>query len=693
MNVQLRITPAKTPSITAGIIALLLMVGLGAYLINVYISKERERDLQHWESRLNLVVDTRMDAIERWIDLRHDELQELADNASLQLYLWQTLQQQDRLTSGIEPAQLSYLRNLILAAADQAGYFSRDTPRIPADLPQKLTTGLALLNDTLQPIITTPGMPEIGEAARKAAEAALTTGRQQISDLILDDQDRAVIAFAVPVTAVPGAQTSVSAPIGVLLGIRNADSELMPLLHQGAAFAEDSEALLLVQRDNRVVYLSPGRDGVKPTRRSMQMDRILLGGVDAVRAPGSFGEYTNYHGESVLQVSRRLESSPWILVQQVDAGQAMKASNEHRRFLVTALSLLLLSVVAMSIAAWRHGSSVRAQRQARELHKKALRLQKETELLHAVTDNIDTLTLLLGQDERILYSNEAAANTAGAALPDLIGNPLGTVLGPAVTAELEKGILVARTGGKSVWQVISLTIGGKSCSYRAGFIPVERIGHHEQPLLLVLTDITQLQKVQQRHSSLLRNLVSTLVHVVDRHDPWSAHHSQRLVEVVNAISRELRLGKKERQTLELAATLANLGKSMIPREILVKTEPLTDAEHDLLLQHVQHGLELLENLDLEGPVLETIAQKQELLDGSGYPNGLRAEQMAQTGKILSVANAFVALTSNRAYRPGKSTQEAVSELMAGVDTCYDRQVVAALFHIAENRKEWLGHDC
>jgi HD-GYP domain-containing protein (c-di-GMP phosphodiesterase class II) len=691
MNVQLRITPAKTPSITAGIIALLLMAGLGAYLINVYISKERERDLQHWESRLNLVADTRMDAIERWIDLRHDELQELADNASLRLYLWQTLQQ-DRRTSGSEPAQLSYLRNLILAAADQAGYFSRDTPRIPADLPQKQTTGLALLNVTLQPIITTPGMPEIGEAGRKAAEAALTTGRQQISDLILDGQDRAVIAFAVPVTAVPGAQTDEPAPIGVLLGIRNADSELMPLLHQGASFAEDSEALLLAQRDNRVVYLSPGRDGVKPTRRSMQMDRTLVGGVNAARAPGSFGEYTNYHGESVLQVSRRLESSPWILVQQVDAGQAMKASNEHRRFLVTALSLLLLSVVAMSIAAWRHGSSVRAQRQARELHNMALRLQKETELLHAITDNIDTPTLLLSQDGRILYSNKTADNTVAAALPDLIGKPLGAVLGPAVAAALEKSIQVARTGGKSVWQVISLTIGGKRCSYRAGFIPVERIGHHEQPLLLVLADITQLQKVQQRHSSLLRNLVSTLVHVVDRHDPWSAHHSKRLVEVVNAIGRELRLGKKERQTLELAATLANLGKSMIPREILVKTEPLTDAEHDLLLQHVQHGLELLEGLDLEGPVLETIAQKQELLDGSGYPNGLRAEQMGQTGKILSVANAFVALTSNRAYRPGISTQEAVSELMAGVDTCYDRQVVAALFHIAENRKEWLGHD-
>ncbi len=681
--------PAKTPSIAAGIFILLLLVGLGAYLINLYIGKERERDLQQWETRLDLVVDTRMDAIERWIDLRYDGLQELADNASLQLYLWQLLQPPDRETPDTEPAQLSYLRNLVLAAADRDGYFSMDTPRIPADLPQTQASGLALLNDKLQPVVTTPGMPEIGKAERRAAKVALASGRHQIGELRLDSQDHAIIAFAVPVAAVLGAKTGQPAPIGVLVGIRNADAELMPLLHQGASFAEDSEALLLEQRDNMVVYLSPGKDGTKPTRRSLRMDRTSLGGVNAVTTPGGFGVFNNYRGEPVLQVSRRLGSTPWILVQQVNAGQAMKESNEHRRFLVTALSLLLLTVAAMSVAAWRHGSSVRAQQQAHELREKALKLQKQTELLHAVTDNIDTLTLLLSQDERILFSNQATAEAAGAALSDLIGNPLSAALGSAVSADLEQGIKAARASGKNAWRVISLPIGGQSRSYRTGFIPVERIGRHEQPLLLVLTDITQLQQAQQRHSRLLRNLVSTLVHVVDMHDPWSAHHSQRMVVVANAIGRELRLGKQERQTLELAATLANLGKIMIPREILVKTEPLTDAEHELLQKHVLHGLDLLESLDFDGPVLETIAQKQELLDGSGYPHGLHAEQMSLTGRILSVANVFVALTSPRAYRAGMSTQQAVSELMAGADTRYDRHVVAALFHIAENRKEWL----
>ena len=109
---------------------MLLLIVLGAYLINLYISKERERDLQQWESRLALVADTRMDAIERWIDMRYGELQELADNASLQLYLWQILQSQDRESPDIEPAQLSYLRNLILATARVIFRVTNVSPRV-----------------------------------------------------------------------------------------------------------------------------------------------------------------------------------------------------------------------------------------------------------------------------------------------------------------------------------------------------------------------------------------------------------------------------------------------------------------------------------------------------------------------------------------------------------------------------------
>jgi PAS domain S-box-containing protein len=322
------------------------------------------------------------------------------------------------------------------------------------------------------------------------------------------------------------------------------------------------------------------------------------------------------------------------------------------------------------------------------LREKAQKLQKQTELLYAITDNIYTHTLLLSKQGEVLFSNQAAADTAGVKCSDLIGKSLASVLGPQASRELGQDIQSTVETGNTTSRVLNLQYGNLNGTYQTSVIPVERVGEHQSPILVVLNDITQLKSVQHRHQTLLRNLVETLVHIVDLHDPYSAHHSSRMVEVANLIGRELRLSPEDRQTLDLATTLSNLGKIMIPKEVLTKTAPLTDAEHDLLQKHVAYGLELLDNLSFEGQVLKTIAQKQEHIDGSGYPEEITGDQMLLTGKILSVVNAFVALVSPRAYREGISINAALDQLMDEAGTKYDRKIVAALFHIAENRKDW-----
>ncbi|MEE9413181.1 MAG: HD domain-containing phosphohydrolase [Methylococcales bacterium] len=682
-------TNGKNPSIIAGIILLLFLLGLGAFLTKAYINKERQRDMQQWESRLALVADARRAAIDHWIEDQFGQLKELADNASLQLYLWQLVQRNVPENSVTEPAQQTYLRNLVLATADRHGFSILNGERIPANLPQHQTTGLALLDKDLHKIVLTPGMPEINDAWLQTAKLALETKQPKVSDLKIDGQNRAVLAFAIPVTAVLGTTgNSDQKSVGVLLGIRNAELDLFPLLKTGASFAEESEAFLTTLSDNNIVYLSPTADGAKPMQRHLSLDKNNLASASAFNNSSEFTIRNNYQGNTVLSASRKLNNLPWILNQQVDASQALRESNERLGFLMLASSLILLSAAALAVAAWRHGSSVRAQHQADELREKAQKLQKQTELLYAITDNINTHTLLLSKQGEVLFSNQAAADTVGASCSELIGKSLTSVLGPLASRELGQDIQSTAETGNTSSRIINLQYGNHSGTYQASVIPVERVGEHLSPLLLVLNDITQLKSVQSRHQDLLRNLVATLVHIVDLHDPYSAHHSSRMVEVANLIGRELRLSPEERQTLDLATTLSNLGKIMIPKEVLTKTDPLTDAEHDLLQKHVQYGLELLDNLNFEGQVLDTIAQKQEHIDGSGYPKEITGDQMLITGKILSVANAFVALVSPRAYREGMSIKAALDHLMDEAGTKYDRKILAALFHIAENRTDW-----
>ncbi|MEE9494411.1 MAG: HD domain-containing phosphohydrolase [Gammaproteobacteria bacterium] len=671
-------TNTTSKQIATGIVLLLLILSLGAFAIHWYIDQERQRDMQRWESRMGLVADTRVTTIEQWMQQQFTSLEQLASNASLQLYLWQLSQKDTNQTAKTPGAQRGYLRNLLLATAQRDNFTSSTIQTIPANIKQTQTTGLALYDAHLKLMTATGGLAEADTEDRALLQKVLTEDKPLTGVIRLTPDNESIISFAVPVHAVLGAN---SETIGVILGIRNADSDLFPLLHQGASFAEGNETLLLSLKDDQITYLSPTRDGTAATRRRLPRTRQNLAAATAFKDSQTLTINTNYRGDQVLAVSRPLTSTPWVIQQQVNARQAMQESNNHRNFLLTTLSLLLLSIAALAIAAWRHGSSVKAMQQNAELRHKTIKLQKQTTLLHAITDNIDTHTLLLSNNDKILFANQSFAHALKRPLQEIPGTHFNALF-DTETRSLIKGSN----------EVITLNLGEHEKIYQNTHIPIKKLGKYTDTLLIVLHDITALQKTQRNHQKLLRNLISTLVHTVDLHDPYSAYHSIHMAEVANAIGQTLKLNDTDREALDLAATLANIGKIMIPREVLTKTDPLTQAEQELLQKHVQYGLELLDNLQFEGPVLKTIAQKQEHIDGSGYPHGLTESEMTLTGKILSVSNAFVALVSPRAYRDKLDINAALDKLMAMADSHYDRHVVAALFHIVENQEDWSQWD-
>ncbi len=670
-----------------GILILVAILMAGGLLINAYVERERQRDLDDWAIRLGLVAETRVEAIENWLEEQRMALGELANNASVQLYLWQ-LSQRTPNDNTTEPAQLTYLRNLVIASAERYGLApDSEQPAIPANLPQRHTAGLALFDDTQQLVVATQGMPEIGNAFQQTIDEALQSGEVRYSRLITDSHDRILFGIAAPVPVVLGAETDKSHS-GVVFGVYNAARSLYPLLTRGVPVDPSDESLLLMEQDRQVVYLSPTASGVTPTRKMLPLDRTGLAAAAAVMHPGQFGEFTNYRRVPVLATSRPLRSLPWILVQEVGAVPALQESNRHRRSLIIAFSLLLFVIAAILVAAWRHGSSVRALQDADELRAKTHELQNQTELLHAVTDNTESRILLLDEEQRVLFANNLIARSTGTEPQELIGNTLTGVLGPANAAALIKVVEQLRDDRQTHHCTLDMVLNEDTQTFQCSLVPVDRVGKRDNAILLVLHDITELQQAQQRHAELLRRLVATLMHVVDLHDPYSADHTARTVEVANTVGHELKLDEQQQQSLDLAASLANLGKIFVPREVLTKIEPLTEAEQILLHRHVQFGVELLEDLDFDGPVLDTIRQKQEHMDGSGYPNHLNGDNIILTARILAVANAFVALVSPRAYRHAATIEQALDQLLREAGSKYDRHVVAALFHAAENRSDW-----
>lgn len=219
-----------------------------------------------------------------------------------------------------------------------------------------------------------------------------------------------------------------------------------------------------------------------------------------------------------------------------------------------------------------------------------------------------------------------------------------------------------------------IALGAALLAWRERSVRVAQTGQN----LAALQGQAGLRLAGDASSPLLNKLVASLIDVIDLHDPYSAFHSARLAELCRAMAADMGLEQQTTSHLVTAALLANIGKLSLPRELLTKRDELSEPEQVLLQSHVAEGVEILRKLEFDDPVLSAIAQKQETLDGSGYPQGIQADRITLPGRILALANAYVALVSPRAYREALDAPEALDELRSQIGVAYDAEVFAAL---------------
>jgi two-component system cell cycle response regulator len=175
----------------------------------------------------------------------------------------------------------------------------------------------------------------------------------------------------------------------------------------------------------------------------------------------------------------------------------------------------------------------------------------------------------------------------------------------------------------------------------------------------------------------------SILALLDRHEPGVCRHMDRTA----ALSRKVgeRLGLSER-VIDLAvrtAAVHDVGKLVLPRELLRKRAPLNDTERELLRQHVAAGQRLLECVPETRGVAGIVRATHERYDGFGYPDGLRGKAIPLPARIVAVCDAFDAMTQERCYRPAMPIRQAVRELWRGAGAQFDPKVVAALCEVLQ----------
>ena len=181
-----------------------------------------------------------------------------------------------------------------------------------------------------------------------------------------------------------------------------------------------------------------------------------------------------------------------------------------------------------------------------------------------------------------------------------------------------------------------------------------------------------------------RGTVMLLADVVQHEDPYTAHHSRSVVDLVNAVADELGVKPEARQELEFAAMLHDVGKIAIPQEILNKPAKLSDEEFALVKTHTIEGQYMLDRVGgLLGRVGEVVRSCHERWDGGGYPDGLAGSAIPLEARIVFVCDAYHAMTSDRVYRAAMRREDALLELAVNAGSQFDPSVVTAITQVVE----------
>jgi PAS domain S-box-containing protein/putative nucleotidyltransferase with HDIG domain len=318
---------------------------------------------------------------------------------------------------------------------------------------------------------------------------------------------------------------------------------------------------------------------------------------------------------------------------------------------------------------------------ARRRAEEALRESEEKyrQLVERASDGI-----VIVQDSLFKYVNPRAAELGGFSLTELIDTPFSRYLATEDLAFLESTYSRNADGEDSsaIFEAAIKHKDGKKVSVELNTGPISYGGKRAN--LVILRDVSDRRRAEDELSLTLARLrkamgatIQAMSLTIETRDPYTAGHQKRVSDLARAIATEMKLGPEDIDAIRMAASIHDLGKISIPAEILSKPGKISEYEFRLIQNHPQIGYEILRTIEFPWPIAEIVLQHHERMNGSGYPNGLRGEDISLIARILAVADVVEAMVSHRPYRSALTLGEAIHEITKNRGSLYDPDAVDA----------------
>jgi len=301
----------------------------------------------------------------------------------------------------------------------------------------------------------------------------------------------------------------------------------------------------------------------------------------------------------------------------------------------------------------------------------------ESELKYRQVVENASEAIFVAQHGKIVFLNGAASVMIGRTSEELMAGPFTEFIHPD-DREMVLERHHARTRGEEAPSVYAFRVVRADGVVRWGEVRAVLVDWLGEPASLnLLCDVTGRKEAEAELSHSFEATLNALSRAAERRDPYTTGHQRRVTQLAVAIARELGCSDTECGTLRIAGMLHDIGKLAIPAEILSKPSTLSQVEFELICTHPQAGYEIIGDVSFPGPVAKIVLQHHERMDGSGYPQGLKGDEMLVEARILAVADVVEAMVSHRPYRPALGIDKALEEIVQKKGKLYDPEVVDA----------------
>ncbi len=473
------------------------------------------------------------------------------------------------------------------------------------------------------------------------------------------------------------------------------DAAFFSLLKHPGITEKTLEAILVRRNDNKIDYLSPLQDATGALDKQAEFDDANAESSLINNVGGFADELRDYRDTKVLASSHSVPGTPWTLIVKIDRQEALAESGKRRTGMVM-MFVLIIAVIALILATvWWHAHSKRAMLMSRHFRKLAAQTYAQEQLLRLVTDHQPEPTYIIDTNHHYQFANQKAAADADMSINAMIGKSLADVRGAHRAEYIENECEKAMESNSIMYDVLHQAGEKGDRIIRSAFvplahIPVASLPKHTPGVLVIEQDITDVVHERERRITTQNHLIQTLVRLVDKRDPYAANHSILVSKLAHQLAGDMQFSVSLVETTRIAGQLMNIGKILVPSDLLTKTGQLSAKEKQVLQESMHAAAKLLENIDFDGPVAETLNQWQEKWDGTG-PLGLRGDRILASARIIAVANAFIGMVSPRSWRTAIPIESATKYLIDQSDTAFDRKVVIALMNFVENKngRAWI----